>query len=301
MVTTVLGDVPAERLGRTNMHEHLLMTDPLLPGEELDDLDRSAAELGVLVESGFDAVLELTPIGLGRDPDGLVALARRAGAHVVMATGVHHEGHYAPGHPLRSLTAAELAERFTAELLEGIGDARVRAGVIKIGIGYWSISAFERTVIEAAGLAHAATSAAIVCHLEHGTAGLEALRVLEAAGVPPERVLLAHVDRNPDPDLHAELARAGAYLGYDGWSRAKHWPDSVLVDCLLATADRGAAGKIVLGTDLARRSSLVSYGGLPGMAYLGERVVPRLRRRGGDELVEAILVENPARLLARPA
>jgi 5-phospho-D-xylono-1,4-lactonase len=34
------------------------------------------------------------------------------------------------------------------------------------------------------------------------------------------------------------------------------------------------------------------------MAYLPSRFVPRVEAAGGDELVEKILVTNPARLLA---
>jgi predicted metal-dependent phosphotriesterase family hydrolase len=37
---------------------------------------------------------------------------------------------------------------------------------------------------------------------------------------------------------------------------------------------------------------------MPWMAYLPERFVPRLRESGGDELVQQILVTNPARYLA---
>ncbi len=36
------------------------------------------------------------------------------------------------------------------------------------------------------------------------------------------------------------------------------------------------------------------------MAYLGERVLPRLRATAGAELVDELLVTNPRRLLARP-
>lgn len=64
------------------------------------------------------------------------------------------------------------------------------------------------------------------------------LETLESAGVPANRVVLAHLDRNPDPGLHAELAATGAYLGYDGAARAKYWPDSVLLNCLTEVAER---------------------------------------------------------------
>jgi 5-phospho-D-xylono-1,4-lactonase len=297
VVTTVLGDVPAAELGRTNAHEHLLMRDPLLPGDELDDEPASTAEARSLARSGFDAVVELTPLGLGRDPAGLARIARGSGIHVVMATGVHHDGHYAADDPLRTLSSADLARRFVEDLTVGVEG--VRAGVIKVGASYWRIAPFERRVLEAAGEAHRATGAAVICHLEMGTAALEVLEALGSAGVGAERVLLAHADRNPDPGLHAELAAAGAYLGYDGWARARHWPDSALIDCLLATATAGGAARIVLGGDVARRSRFCAYGGLPGLAYLGQRVVPRIRRAAGDELVDALLVENPRRLLAR--
>jgi len=116
--------------------------------------------------------------------------------------------------------------------------------------------------------------------------------------VPGDRVALAHMDRNPDPGLHLEVAARGAFVGYDGWARPKHFPDSALIECLLAVADGGAAGSIILGGDGARRSRMRAYGGLPGLDYLPRRVVPRLRSAGGDELVQSVLVDNPSRLLA---
>jgi phosphotriesterase-related protein len=63
--------------------------------------------------------------------------------------------------------------------------------------------------------------------------------------------MLAHVDRNPDPGLHAELAATGVYLGYDGMDRYTYWPDSVLLDSLLRVASRGGADRLLLGGDVA--------------------------------------------------
>jgi phosphotriesterase-related protein len=36
---------------------------------------------------------------------------------------------------------------------------------------------------------------------------------------------------------------------------------------------------------------------MPGLAYLGERYLPRLRSAVGDDAVDRMLVANPARLL----
>ena len=161
-------------------------------------------------------------------------------------------------------------------------------------MGYWRIDRLARVAIEAVGEAHRATGAPVMVHLEYGTAALEALDALAAAGVAADRVALAHLDRNPDPGLHAELAAAGAFLGYDGAARARDWPDAVLVDCLVSTAQAGGAHRILLGGDVARRTRYRAYGGIPGLAYLGERFVPRIAEAGGEDLVDRVLRENPA-------
>lgn len=307
VVRTVTGDIDPGDLGRVDYHEHLLMRSPLLRGDALDDLERSAAETASLRGAGIDALCELTPIGVGRDPRGVSEIARRTGMRVVLATGIHQQAHYPPEHWAHRIDESDLAELFVTDLLDGCDGndysgprpdpTTVRAGVIKVGAGYWSISDFERKVIAAAGEAHQRTGAAVIAHLERGTAGLEVLAELERAGVPPGRVGLAHCDRNPDPSLHVDLIAAGATVGYDGMARAKYWPDRVILDCLAETIERAPEPRIVLGGDVARRRSFAAHGGLPGMAYLPARFVPRVVERLGDELCERLLVDNPARLL----
>jgi phosphotriesterase-related protein len=313
-VRAVDGDLPAAELGATDYHEHLFQLSPLLRGDELDDPAAAREEAAALRAAGFAAIVDPTPIGLGRRPEDLTRIARETGLRIVAATGVHRDAHYEEGHWLAQLDEARLSERFVREVQLGIpvsdgpGDAPlaagaggepVRAGLIKTGIDYWRISPRERVVLHAAARAHQQTNAPIMVHLEQGSAGIEVLELLRADGVPADAVVLAHVDRNPDPVLHAELAAAGAYLGYDGWARHKDRPDSVLVDCLIRSAAAGASERLLIGGDVARRSRFRAYGGMPGLAYLGERVLPRLRREAGDELTDAVTRRNPARLLAR--
>lgn len=311
VVRTVLGDIDPAALGRTDYHEHLFQRSPLLPGEDLDDQGRSLAETAQLRDSGFDAIVDLTPIGLGRRPRAVAEISRHAGVHVVAATGIHRHGHYPTGHPAYSWDEDTLAERFVREVESGIvaapGDLEPgpggqgctlptpQAGVIKIGIGYWEITAFEEKTFAAAARAHAVTGVSVVCHLELGTAAFEAADLLERHGLPRSSLVLAHMDRNPDPGLHTELADSGVFLGYDGAARAKYWPDSVLIECLVEVARRGGGRHVLLGGDVARRSGFAAYGGIPGMAYLGRRFVPRLVEAGGRELVTAVLVDNAAR------
>jgi phosphotriesterase-related protein len=169
--------------------------------------------------------------------------------------------------------------------------------VVKAGIGYWSITSFEQRVLAAVAATWHHTGAAVMVHLEDGSGAFEVLAELDGHGVPASAVALAHVDRNPDAGLHADLAAAGAYLGYDGFARSRRWPDSMLLECLVAAAERGAAERLLLGGDVARATRYRGYGGMPGLAYLGERVLPRLEQQASTELVEAVLVTNPARWL----
>lgn len=316
-VRTVLGDVRADRIGRTDYHEHLFHRSPLLPGEDLDDEVRSGAEASELRAAGIDCLVDATPIGLGRRCAALARVSGRTGLQVVAATGAHREAHYESGHWILAAREQQLAELFTSDIADGLpvgdhegievghvepartADGRpVRAGLLKTGIDYWSISPFERRVLAAAATAQRRTGVALMVHLEHCSAAFEVIELLGDLGVPADRVILAHVDRNPDPHLHAQLAATGAYLGYDGWSRHAEWPDSTLIACLARAIELGAVERIVLGGDVARRSRLRAYSGMPGWRYLPERIVPQLHTSLGDEAVRRLLVTNPAALLA---
>ncbi len=316
MIRTVLGDVDPAVLGPVNHHEHLFQISPLLPGDELDDEERSAAEAGMLRRSGFSAMVDATPFGLGRRPDALARISASSGLHVVATTGRHREAHYADGHPTREADAEALAAQFEREISEGMpahddapsgsravapGGASVRAGLLKGGADYWRISDFERTTLLALSAAHRATGAPLMVHLEFCTAAHEVLDLLADEGVASDRVVLAHADRDPDPGLHASLAERGAYLGYDGFARPRTRSDAELLALTEKVIERGAVDRIVLGGDVARRSRYIAYGGMPGLAYLGERYLPRLRTAVGDDAVDRMLVANPARLLTLAA
>ncbi|MBY6062130.1 phosphotriesterase [Microbacterium esteraromaticum] len=313
VVRTVLGDVEPAALGRVNYHEHLFQVSPLLPGDELDDEQSSSAEAALLRASGFETMVDATPFGLGRDPAGLARISTATGLGVIATTGRHREAHYAPDHPTRKADAAQLAALFIADVREGMpatdADPRgpralsptgapVRAGMLKGGADYWRISAFERTTLMAIAEAHRATGAPIMVHLEFCTAAHEVLDLLADEGVASDRVVLAHADRDPDAGLHLSLTERGAYLGYDGYARPRTRSDAELLTLTDTVIAGGGGDRIVLGGDVARATRYIAYGGMPGLAYLGERYLPRLRSAVGDAAVDALITTNPARLLA---
>ncbi|GCE02226.1 phosphotriesterase family protein [Embleya hyalina] len=306
-VETVLGPVPAHDLGTVDAHEHVFLRTPVNPGEEFLDPDKAAAELSAVSASGIRTVVDLTPVGLGRRPLELADAARRSGVHVVAATGYHRAAHYREDHWARDADEETLLSILLDDLTVGIDrhdwtfphpePTTHRAGIIKLGASYQHIKGVERRWFAAGAEAARATGVPIAVHTEVGTAAFTALDLLAEHGIPAGRVLLAHTDRNPDPELHLDLIARGAHLVYDTIGRIKYRPDAVVLDLLETIAAHDGLDHVCLGTDVGRRSMLTSYGGGPGMDVLGRDFVPRLRRRLGDEAVRTVLETTPQRLL----
>ena len=307
-VMTVTGRLPASELGVVDAHDHLFLSTPALPGDEFEDLERSTAEAIEGRASGIGTVVDMTPIGLGRRPDMLRGVSQAAGIPIIAATGYHRDAHYPDGHWVHAASVEVLAEHIVRDLEVGM-DPRdwtdptalpdsARAGVIKAGASYHHVSDAERRRLEAAAIGSRRGGVPILVHTEIGTFGHEVVSLLEEGGVPPHRIILGHLDRNPDAELHAEIAARGVSIEYDTMGRTKYRPDSELLDLIERMVGAGHLDRLLLGQDLGRRSSLRAYGGGPGMRYLMESFVPRLRRRIGEEAVQAILVANPARAFA---
>ncbi len=291
IVRTVLGDIAPADLGPCDAHEHLFLDTPAQPGEEFLDRDKATDEARTLVQAGARSLVDWTPLGLGRDLDGLAHVARETGLHIVAATGLHRDAHYAADDPFRSASIDELSGRFVEELAD-------RCGVIKAGASYHHLTPFEEKAFEAVAAAHALTGAPVCVHTQHGTMGLALVERLASLGVQPTSVILAHVDRNPDAVEHAETASTGATLQLDGPGRAKYWPDSTILQLIVDLAERGHAERLLLGGDVGRRGMLRAYGGGPGLDYVFARFKPRLERELGHALSEQIFVTNPARAFA---
>ncbi len=336
IVQTVLGPIDPDELGVTLAHEHLWMdSSPLLavhgyrstgkgewdaaaaaearwnPGSHPDnyrltDVDLAVEELAPFVRAGGRSLVELTPPSLGRDPIRVREISERAGVHVVLGTGQYLE----PVHEAWIVGATEqtIADRLVNEIEEGIGATGVRPGILgEIGTSD-PVSPRERTVLRAVAIAAAASGLAISVHVHPwGGEGLAILDELDRAGADSERVILGHLNTAIDrPDDLRALMKRGATLGFDlfGFDHsllgAGRWPPSDR-DVALTIRTLIAAGyedRIVLGQDIGVRTRLRRWGGW-GYAHLLEHVQPVLEELGVTAAsMHAMLVTNPARLLA---
>lgn len=291
-VRTVLGDIAPGELGVSDAHDHLFISSPALPGQELDDAEAALAELNAFAVLGGNAVVQWTPWGMGPRTEELPDLSRRSGVHVIGATGMHQAKHYD-----RDELAGvydDLAELFVRDLT----GARVKAGLIKVAGAYHRLDDHARHVMAAAAEAHHATDAPIGVHLEAGTAAMDVLDLLCGThGVPPHRVIVGHLHRFPDTRMHRAVADAGAFLAFDGPSRAHHATDWRLLDSIETLADAGHAHQILLGADTVTPAARSGADG-PGMPFLLGGLRPRIERELGAALATAIFIQNPSRAFA---
>lgn len=300
-IQTVLGPVAPEEWGPTLCHEHLLVDlsgHKCDPDAALTDVPLVAAEAADLVETGGWGLIEVTAIGMGRNPEGLRQIAVASGLHVVCATGFYY-GAFLP-EAVHRLSVEALAELMEQELREGIaGSGGVRPGIIaEIGTSRDQVLPAEEKVFKAAALAQRRTGAPISTHASLGRLAMEQLNLLERAGADPGRVAIGHQDLNGDVELHAEIARRGAFVQYDTVGKSAYRSDTDRVRMLLELSDRGWAHRLMLSCDISRPSYLKRSGGY-GYSYLLTHFVPALQEAGIDEtLLQTMLVTNPRQLLA---
>ncbi|MFM9447962.1 phosphotriesterase [Streptomyces acidiscabies] len=293
-VRTVVGDVPPERLGLCDAHDHLFLSSPLLPGQELRSASAARAELAAFRELGGGAVVQWTPYRMGRRAADLPSLARESGVYVVAATGLHQARHYDEG-VVEEVRGSRLAEVFVTELTVGIGTSGVRAGFVKVAGGFHGLDAHARWTMAAAAEAHHATGAPVAVHLELGTGALDVLDLLcGELGVAPQSVVLGHLNRSPDLLTHRHIAESGCYLAFDGPSHAHHATDWRMPDAVLALVEAGFGDRLLLGGDTTTAAARSVNGG-PGMPYLLRRVRERLAGVVGEEEAGRMLTENAGR------
>ena len=304
MIRTVLGDVPAGDLGVCDAHDHLFFRSAQLPGQELADADAAVGELRAFAALGGQAVVQWTPFGLGRRADQLAAVSRTADVTVVAATGLHQAAHYADQTLVQDVLP-RLADLFTEELTTGMrpdpgtpADAGPlpRAGMIKVAGNFHHLDAHARQTMIAAAEAHHATGAPIGVHHELGTAAADVAELLcGQLQVPSDKVILGHLNRLPDSYLQRQVAETGAFLAFDGPSRANHATDWRLHECLAELVRHGHEDQIVIGGDTTTASARSSTGGGPGLPYLLRVLRPRLAAELGEQVAAKFFTVNPAR------
>lgn len=296
---TVRGPVAAEELGVVLPHEHLfsnLLREYRSSGL-LNDERLAVAELGRFAAAGGGTLVDLTTDEIGRDPAALRRVSEATGTHIVMGCG-HYRDPYLDRAWFDRTTVDDIAAAMVAEIVDGVGEERIRPGIIgEIGCDLEYLSAAEERSFRAAARAHLQTGLTISTHAARTPAGLAQLAVLEHEGVDPQRVVVGHCDTVPSPAYHLELARRGCFVQMDGLGSDGAFYEERTLGYVAALAEAGHLGQLLLSHDNFLPKHLHAHGGT-GYDHVITSVVPALRERGfGEADVQALLVDNPRRAL----
>ena len=302
-VITVLGPIAPENLGITQTHEHLILDAYDHYGNYsfvIDDEDLVVEELQEYSRLGGKTVIDVTLDEIGRNPGALARIAKASGLNIIMGCSWYREFAYPP--VVAEKNSNELAEILVREIEVGVGDTGIRAGIIgEIGTGRHYIKPAEERVFRASAIAQQKTGLAITTHTTRwGTLALEQIAMLLEFGADREKIIIGHLGDRIGVKHLLPVAETGVYLEVDNIGYTDYQPEWVRADNVAALCKEGFAEKVLLSEDICLLSHLKYQGG-KGYGYLLETFVPMLRERGvSDEQIHMMLVDNPARVLARP-
>ena len=309
MVMTVNGLIPADSMGITLPHEHLLIVHKWNE-RDLTSEEDAISELNLFAAAGGRTLTEVTNIGIARNPEGLKRISAATGINVIMGSG-YYKNNWVMWYSSADYTktVSQLRESMVSDILDGING--IHAGVIgEIGISS-PMTDFEERVVRASAHAQKATGAAICLHYDINI-GSEAperhhgLDILESEGADLSRVYISH--NTPYLDLVDDFisyAQRGCYVEFDLVGMdiipgvVAHWDEEPqLVETVKALIDSGYIEHILISQDMCFTEMYVKNGGY-GYAHILNNLVPEFKAGGiTDQQIHTIMVENPKRLLA---
>lgn len=301
---TTLGPYQTDQLGMILPHEHIFVD--LSPPEEdhwkhadpEEVVERMAPELDLAKKAGVTALVECTPVGVGRRADILKAVSAAANFPLIVPTGIYREpwipawAHEAPVEKIRDWMIEELTDE-----IENTG---VQAGWIKLSASDEGLTPTETKILRAAAQAGRKTYAVIGSHTIQGSVVLDQLRIIQEEGYTPERFIWIHTQAEEDVDLHLEAARLGAWLEYD--SIGSEWTtDEYLLELISRVLEAGHGHQLLLSHDRGWYHPSIPGGGeSKPFDYLTKTFLPKLREMGMEEAtISQLVIDNPFQAFAR--
>lgn len=318
VIRSLLSDLPPAKVGpgAVLFHEHLSydndffrklgneggaaprpgspLADPLPTPNMMEDLDWMTEEVQAAAKEGVSCIVDGGHADMGTDVEFLRLLSRKSGMPIVKGGGYYRQLTYPPR--ITKMAEAELVE----ELVRHARDQRWGA-FGEIGTSD-DITPDERKMLRAVGKAHVRTGLPIFSHTANGKAAMQQLDIFEAEGVDVNHLVIGHMccyfDPNPWRQVHAAIAKRGAYVGFDRVGGEQAAADKPRVEMVMAFLEGGHESRALLASDFSFRTSSKRGGG-GGVARAVTKFVPMLRERGAkDDVLQRILVDNPRRFLA---
>ena len=337
-IQTVLGPIYPKDLGVTLAHEHLLVDVsawegpptnkrdlalydaplslenlghvkhyhvPNLDNGRLDDVEIAIEEARLYAEWGGRSIIDVTSLGIGRNPRGLARISRETGLNVIMGSSYYlGEAHPAD---MEDRSEDQIVNEIVRDVTVGVDGTTIKAGVIgEVGCS-WPMTENERKVLRASARAQRVTGAPLLIHpgLDQ-LAPLEIVEVILEAGGELGRTTISHIERTIfDRDMLRRTFESGCFLAWDQFGREVSYyspqprtdfpNDATKMDYVAWAVAEGFGDKVLVAHDICYKDRLLRYGG-HGYPYILRNIVPRMQKRGiSRDAIDMILVDNPAR------
>lgn len=260
----------------------------------MEDLDWMTDEIKAAAADGVSCIVDGGHADMGTDVEFLRLLSKRSGMPIVKGGGYYRQLTYPPR--IAKMAESEIVE----ELVRHARDQRWGA-FGEIGTSD-EITPDERKMLRAVAKAHGRTGLPIFSHTANGKAALQQLDLFESEGVDLSHLVIGHMccyfDPNPWRQVHAAIAKRGAYVGFDRVGGEQAAADRPRVEMVLAFLEGGHENRALIASDFSFQTSSKRGGG-GGVARAVTRFLPMLRERGvNDDVLRRIMVDNSRRFLA---
>lgn len=316
-MNTILGDIPAQQLGRTLVHEHILvgsMDMRMAFGDRWYDkkklVELAVKEIGqARDEFGITAIIDATPVDTCRDLPLIREVALKTGVHIPYCTGLY----YAEAPFMYNKRPEEFAKYFIAECLEGSScpDGTVgqtKPAFLKCATGSRGITKINRIALTTMAITQRETGLPLFCHNTHSMhTAPDQLALFREYGVDLSRVIIGHASDTTDLSYLTALLEAGCHLSFDRIG-LRHDQLAAQAETIIALITSGWIDRITLShdhsvyIDFGRNSFEKTYAAGPynqprDFCSIGRFFLPLLRARGiTDAQIDAMMITNPARL-----
>ena len=301
---TTLGRKSADEVGVILPHEHIFVDlrtwdkPGYAQAAAADVIGRMAPEVEKARALGVTALVECTPIGVGRRADMDKAVSVATNFPVLVPTGIYREPWIPPW--AHEASEEKLTEWMSGELNGHLEESDFQAGWIKLSANDEGLTATETKILRAAARAGKATQAVIGSHTIKGRVVRDQLGIIEAEGYDANRFIWIHTQAEPDFALHLEMAKRGAWVEYDALGNPDAPDDDTIIRYIQALFSAGFEKQILLSHDRGWYDpGTPDYVPKP-YTYLSEVFVPKLRVAGFDAAAIRQLTEaNPFEAFAR--
>lgn len=283
----------------TYIHEHItidLSKEKMDLDCKLDLFNETKKELLQLKKLGVSNIVDLTNIGMGRDPHFIEKMEKETGLNIYMSTGFYKEP-FLPEN-INKLSENEIANIMINDIIYGISNSNKKASFIgEIGSGFNSITSLEKKVFIGAAIAQKATGKYISTHTSLGKLAHEQLDIFEEYKVPFNKIILGHTALSNNLEYIESLLKRGVYIAFDTIGKINYLSDETRAFFIKSLCDKGWSHKLLLSVDLTRKSHLKVNGGI-GYSYLLESFIPLLEKKGvSKNHIINMLIKNPKTIL----